>query len=219
MGWESVRRLFVPSPIHYGEAIPIAVLGLLVNVVSAWLLSTGTHGHHHGHGHDHHHGHDHDHGHGHGHGAAAAGHGHHDLNLRAAYLHVVADAATSVLAIAALAGGLWLGLGWLDPAMGLVGTVLVGRWAIGLMRETGRVLLDAEMDAPVVAEIREIVRELPEPARLRDLHVWRVGKGRFACILSLEADGSVDAAEVRRRLSVHEELVHVTVEVVASRAD
>ena len=219
MGWESVRRLFVPSPIHYGEAIPIAVLGLLVNVVSAWLLSTGTHGYHHGHGHDHHHGHDHDHGHGHGHGAAAAGHGHHDLNLRAAYLHVVADAATSVLAIAALAGGLWLGLGWLDPAMGLVGTVLVGRWAIGLMRETGRVLLDAEMDAPVVAEIREIVRELPEPARLRDLHVWRVGKGRFACILSLEADGSVDAAEVRRRLSVHEELVHVTVEVVASRAD
>ena len=210
MGWESVRRLFVPSPIHYGEAIPIAVLGLLVNVVSAWLLSTGTHGHHHGHDHDH----DHDHGHGHGHGAVAAGHGHHDLNLRAAYLHVVADAATSVLAIAALAGGLWLGLDWLDPVMGLVGTVLVGRWAIGLMRETGRVLLDAEMDSPVVNEVREIVRELPEPARLRDLHVWRVGKGRYACILSLEGDGSVDAAEVKRRLAVHEELVHVTVEVV-----
>ena len=212
MGWESVRRLFVPSPIHYGEAIPIAVLGLVVNIVSAWLLSAGAHGHHHGHGHGHDHAHDHAH-------AAADSRAHHDLNLRAAYLHVVADAATSVLAIAALAGGLWLGLGWLDPAMGLVGTVLVGRWAIGLMRETGRVLLDAEMDAPVVAEIREIVRELPEPARLRDLHVWRVGKGRFACILSLEADGSVDAAEVRRRLSVHEELVHVTVEVVASRAD
>lgn len=215
MGWESVRRLFLPTTIHYGEAIPIAVLGLVVNVVSAWLLSTGTHGHHHGHDHDH----DHGHGHGHGHGVTAAGHGHHDLNLRAAYLHVVADAATSVLAIAALAGGLWLGWGWLDPVMGLVGTVLVGRWAIGLMRDTGRVLLDAEMDAPVVNEVREIVRELPEPARLRDLHVWRVGKGRYACILSLEGDGSVDAAEVKRRLAVHEELVHVTVEVVASRAD
>ena len=202
MGFESMRRLFVPAPIHYGEAIPIAVLGLVVNVVSAWLLSAGTHGHQHDHGHSH--GHD---------------HGHHDLNLRAAYLHVIADAATSVLAIAALAGGLWLGLDWLDPVMGLVGTVLVGRWAIGLLRDTGLVLLDAEMDAPVVAEIREIVRELPEPARLRDLHVWRVGKGRFACILSLESDGGVDAEDVRRRLAVHEELVHVTVEVVASRID
>ena len=205
MGFESMRRLFVPAPIHYGEAIPIAVLGLVVNVVSAWLLSAGTHGHQH----------DHDHGHSHGHGHD---HGHHDLNLRAAYLHVIADAATSVLAIAALAGGLWLGLDWLDPVMGLVGTVLVGRWAIGLLRDTGRVLLDAEMDAPVVAEIREIVRELPEPARLRDLHVWRVGKGRFACILSLESDGGVDAEDVRRRLAVHEELVHVTVEVVAGSA-
>ena len=206
MGFESMRRLFVPAPIHYGEAIPIAVLGLFVNLVSAWLLSAGAHGHHHDHGH----GHDHDHHH---------GHAHHDLNLRAAYLHVIADAATSVLAIAALAGGLWLGLDWLDPLMGLVGTVLVGRWAIGLLRDTGRVLLDAEMDAPVVAEIREIVRELPEPARLRDLHVWRVGKGRFACILSLESDGGVDAEDVRRRLAVHEELVHVTVELVASRTD
>ena len=205
MGFESMRRLFVPAPIHYGEAIPIAVLGLFVNLVSAWLLSAGAHGHHHDHGH----GHDHDHHH---------GHAHHDLNLRAAYLHVIADAATSVLAIAALAGGLWLGLDWLDPLMGLVGTVLVGRWAIGLLRDTGRVLLDAEMDAPVVAEIREIVRELPEPARLRDLHVWRVGKGKFACILSLESDG-VDAEDVRRRLAVHEELVHVTVEVVTSHAD
>jgi cation diffusion facilitator family transporter len=186
------------------------VLGLVVNIVSAWLLSAGAHGHHNGHDHGHAHAHDHAHGHDRHDGA----HAHHDLNLRAAYLHVIADAATSVLAIAALAGGLWLGIDWLDTVMGLVGTVLVGRWAIGLMRDTGRVLLDAEMDAPVVNEVREIVRELPEPARLRDLHVWRVGKGKFACILSLEGDGRVDPDEVRRRLAVHEELVHVTVEVV-----
>ncbi|MFO1407837.1 MAG: CDF family Co(II)/Ni(II) efflux transporter DmeF [Steroidobacteraceae bacterium] len=208
MGWESVRRLFVPAPIHYGEAIPIAVLGLAVNVVSAWLLSAGAGGGHHGHDHGHGHGHAHTHGQDHG------GHAHHDLNLRSAYMHVIADAATSVLAIGALAGGLWLGLGWLDPVMGLVGTVLVGRWATGLLRDTGRVLLDAEMDAPVVNEVRGIVRELPEPARLRDLHVWRVGKGKYACILSLEGDSSVDPEDVRRRLAVHEELVHVTVEVV-----
>jgi len=207
MAYESVRRLFVPAPIHYGEAIPIAVLGLVVNIVSAWLLSTGARGH----GHDDGHGHAHDHAQRHDRHDA---HAHHDLNLRAAYLHVIADAATSVLAIAALAGGLWLGLDWLDPLMGLVGTVLVGRWAIGLLRDTGRVLLDAEMDAPVVAEIRGIIRELPEPARLRDLHVWRVGKGKFACILSLEGDGRLDPDEVRRRLAMHDELVHVTVEVV-----
>ena len=208
MAYESVRRLFVPAPIHYGEAIPIAVLGLVVNIVSAWLLSTGARGH----GHDDGHAHAHDHARRHDRHDGA--HAHHDLNLRAAYLHVIADAATSVLAIAALAGGLWLGLDWLDPLMGLVGTVLVGRWAIGLLRDTGRVLLDAEMDAPVVAEIRGIIRELPEPARLRDLHVWRVGKGKFACILSLEGDGRLDPDEVRRRLAMHDELVHVTVEVV-----
>ena len=208
MAYESVRRLFVPAPIHYGEAIPIAVLGLVVNIVSAWLLSTGARGH----GHDDGHAHAHDHARRHDRHDGA--HAHHDLNLRAAYLHVIADAATSVLAIAALAGGLWLGLDWLDPLMGLVGTVLVGRWAIGLLRDTGRILLDAEMDAPVVAEIREIIRELPEPARLRDLHVWRVGKGKFACILSLEGDGRLDPDEVRRRLAMHDELVHVTVEVV-----
>ncbi|MFO1394076.1 MAG: CDF family Co(II)/Ni(II) efflux transporter DmeF [Steroidobacteraceae bacterium] len=206
MAFESVRRLFVPAAIHYGEAIPIAVLGLVVNIVSAWLLSAGAHGHSHGHDHDH------DHRHGHAHGGS--GHAHHDLNLRSAYMHVIADAATSVLAIAALAGGLWLGLGWLDPLMGMAGAVLVGRWAIGLMRDTGRVLLDAEMDSPVVHEVREVIQALPEPARIRDLHVWRVGKGKYACILSLEGEAGIDPDEVRRRLAVHEELVHVTVEVV-----
>jgi cation diffusion facilitator family transporter len=202
MGFESVRRLVTPSPIHFDEAIPIAVVGLVVNVVSAWLLSSGSHGH------DHHHGHGHDH--------APHAH-HHDLNLRSAYMHVLADAATSVLAIGALVGGRYFGASWLDPVMGIAGTLLVGRWALGLLRDTGRVLLDAEMDAPVVAEVREAVGALTEPATLRDLHVWRVGKGKYACIVSIETDAEFAAVEVRRQLAVHDELVHVTVEVTPVR--
>ncbi|NJD31089.1 MAG: CDF family Co(II)/Ni(II) efflux transporter DmeF [Gammaproteobacteria bacterium] len=198
MGIESMARLVNPATIHFNEAIPVAILGLAVNVISAWLLSTGEAGHHHGHDHG---GHDHSHGH------------HHDLNLRSAYLHVVADAVTSILAIAALVGGKYFGATWLDPVMGLVGTVLVGRGALGLLRDTGRVLLDAEMDAPVVEEVRDVVRGLPQPTTVRDLHVWRVGKGKYACILSLTTGAALDARTVRRSLSVHEELVHVTVEL------
>ncbi len=143
---------------------------------------------------------------------------HHDLNLRSAYLHVVADAVTSVLAIAALVGGKYFGATWLDPVMGLVGAVLVGRWALGLLRDSGKVLLDAEMDGPVVEEVREVVRGLPGPPRLRDLHVWRVGKGKYACIVSLEAGAALTPEAVRQALSVHEELVHVTVELHESPA-
>jgi cation diffusion facilitator family transporter len=199
MGIESIARLVTPSAIRFDEAIPVAILGLAVNVVSAWLLSTGEAGH----GHDRH-----AHVHGHRHG-----HEHRDLNLRSAYLHVVTDAVTSILAIAALIGGKYLGASWLDPVMGLVGTLLVGRWAWGLLRDTGRVLLDAEMDAPVVEEVRDVVRGLPQPTTVLDLHVWRVGKGKYACILSLSTGAALDANAVRRALSVHEELVHVTVEV------
>jgi cation diffusion facilitator family transporter len=202
MGYESVARLIQPQPIRFDEAIPVAVVGLAVNAVSAWLLSTGQHGHAHGHAHGHSHADDHGH-----------GHRHQDLNLRAAYLHVVADAATSVLAIAALVGGRYFGAAWLDPVMGLAGAVLIARWAWGLIRDTGRVLLDAEMDAPVVAEVREVLGQLPAPTALRDLHVWRVGKGKYACIVSLATGADLTPDEVRRRLSVHEELVHVTVEL------
>jgi cation diffusion facilitator family transporter len=202
MGFESVARLLNPQPIHFNEAIAIAVIGLGVNVLSAWLLSAG-HGHH-----------GHDHGHGRSHGQAQLHEHHHDLNLRAAYLHVLADAATSVLAIVALAGGKYFGAAWLDPVMGLAGMVLVGRWALGLLRDTGRVLLDAEMDAPVVDEVREVVAGLPGAPHLRDLHVWRVGKGKYACIVSLMADNAgLHAERVRAALQVHEELVHVTVEI------
>ncbi|MFJ3052710.1 CDF family Co(II)/Ni(II) efflux transporter DmeF [Pseudomonas nitroreducens] len=198
MMFESIARLLSPSPIHYQQAIAIAVIGLLVNLACAWLLRGEHHDHGHGHGHDHHH-HSHDHG--------------HDLNLRAAYLHVLADAATSVAAIIALIGGLIWGAAWLDPLMGVVGAVLVAVWSVGLLRQSGRVLLDAEMNDPVVEEIREVVAELPQPARITDLHLWRVGKSRYACILSLASSGELTPEQVRQRLQVHEELAHITVEI------
>ena len=199
MLFESVFRLLDPSPIHYQQAIAIALVGLLVNLACAWLLKDD-HGHHH-HGHDHHHEHD-DH------------HGHQDLNLRAAYIHVLADAATSVLAILALTGGMVWGADWLDPLMGIVGAGLVAVWAWGLLRDSGRVLLDAEMDTPLVAEIREVIAELPG-TDIRDLHVWRVGQQQYACVLSLLMVNPLPAQQIRERLAIHEELVHVTIEIAS----
>ena len=196
MAFQSIERLLAPTPIHYDQAIGIAVLGLVVNLVCAWLLKDG-HGHHHHHHHDGHGHHDH----------------HHDLNLRAAYLHVLADAATSLFAIVALFGGKLWGAAWLDPVMGLVGAALVSIWAYGLLRDTSRVLIDAEMDRPVVAEIREVVAELPIEAAIADLHVWRVGRDKYACLLSLVVTEALEPDVVRRALSIHEELVHITVEV------
>ncbi|MCM2345439.1 CDF family Co(II)/Ni(II) efflux transporter DmeF [Acidovorax soli] len=205
---QSLQRLLAPQPIHYDEAIAIGMVGLLVNLACAWLLRGG---HHHGHDHGHSHGHDHGHSHGH------AGH-HQDLNLRSAYLHVLADAATSVLAIVALFGGKLWGADWLDPVMGIVGAVLVAVWAQGLLRDTGKVLLDAEMDAPVVAEIREVIAASPVPARISDLHVWRVGRGDYACVLSLVTSPGVAPEYFKQQLRVHEELVHITVEIHAPGA-
>jgi cation diffusion facilitator family transporter len=202
MVYQSVERLIAPTPIHYDQAIAIAIVGLLVNLASAWLLKDG---HHHDHGHDHGQHDHHDHGHDH--------HGHHDLNLRSAYMHVLADAATSVLAIIALFGGKLWGLSWLDPVMGLVGATLVSVWAYGLIRDTGRVLLDAEMGAPVVEEIREVIAASPLKAEIADLHVWRVGKGKYACILSLATDNAASPEYFKEQLSIHEELVHISIEI------
>lgn len=197
MAYESVVRLAAPLEIHFNEAIPVAILGLGVNLYSAWILSRA--GHEHGH----------DHGPGHSH----AHHGHQDLNLRSAYIHVAADAATSVLAILALSGGKYLGLVWLDPIMGIVGAGVVSAWAFGLIRSTGRTLLDAHMDAPIVEEIRDVIRSAPVTAEIRDLHVWQVGKGKYACVVSVALDEPHSSEDVRQWLSVHEELVHITVEV------
>ena len=196
MTYQSVERLFRPSAILYEQAIAIALVGLAVNLLCAWWLRD-QHQHTHDHGHN-------SHGHDHGH--------HHDLNQRSAFLHVVADAATSVLAIIALLGGMYFGAAWLDPVMGLVGAVLVSLWAIGLIRETGRVLLDAQMDSPVVEEIRQAIEEGPLPARISDLHVWRVGRGKFACIAEVVTLEEVHPDHFKRALAIHEEIVHVTIE-------
>ena len=193
----SLERLWTPSTIRYQEAVAVAVLGLLVNLLCARLLG-GAHRHH---GHAHH-----DHAHDHG----------QDLNLRAAYRHVVADAATSVLAIAALAGGWLYGWAWLDPLMGIVGAVLVASWARGLLVETGKVLLDREMDHPVVDEIREgVERGLADSeTRVADLHVWRVGQDAYACALSVVTHSStLTADDVRATFSMHEEIRHSTIEI------
>ncbi|MBI4998823.1 MAG: CDF family Co(II)/Ni(II) efflux transporter DmeF [Rhodocyclales bacterium] len=195
----SVERILAPQPIHYQEAIVVAVLGLVVNVVCALIL---------GRAHDPHHHHDHEHGHGHEHG--------HDLNLRSAYLHVLADAATSVLAIVALAGGWLYGWSWLDPVMGIVGATLVAVWAKGLIVATGKVLLDREMDDPVVAEIRAVVETGPDNGGtlITDLHVWRVGKAAYSCAISVVThDPALTPAQLRQRLAIHEEIVHSTIEI------
>jgi len=199
----SVERLLAPQTIHYPEAMAVTVLGLVVNLVCALILGKA-------HGHDHHHEHGHNHAHEHAH------HGHDDLNLKAAYIHVVTDAATSVLAIAALAGGWFYGWAWLDPATGIVGAVLVALWAKNLIVQSGRVLLDREMDHPVVAEIRDVIAQLPAAGQteLTDLHVWRVGTGAYACALSLLThDETLTPLQIRDALAIHEEIVHATVEI------
>ena len=197
----SVERLFSPQPIHYLEAMIIAAMGLAVNIGCAMILGKA-HDHHH-HAEDDHHSH-----HGHAH--------HHDLNLKSAYVHVIADAATSVLAIVALAGGWIYGWSWLDPVMGIVGAVLVAVWAKNLIIETGKVLLDREMDHPVVDEIREAVESGAEAdgTRITDLHVWRVGKKSYSCALSIIThDTALTPERVREQLAQHDEIVHATIEV------
>ncbi len=206
IGVESVKRLLEPTTVAFGEATIVAVVGLAVNLVSALLLGAGHHHHghdHHGHGHHHDHDHHHEHHHGH-HGVHNSG----DNNLRSAYMHVLADALTSILAIVALLAGRMLGWVWLDPVMGLVGAAVIARWAWTLMRDTAGVLLDAT-DEHVAAEVRELL-EAPGDARICDLHVWRVGPQAHAAIVSVV--GGLDAAEVRRRLAPVHELAHLTVE-------
>ncbi|WP_440974566.1 CDF family Co(II)/Ni(II) efflux transporter DmeF [Pseudomonas koreensis] len=191
---ESIFRLFEPTTVAFGEATVIAIVGLGVNILSAFLLM-GHHGHDHGHQHDH--GHDH--------------HHHHDNNLRSAYVHVLADALTSVLAIAALLAGRYLGWVWLDPAMGIVGSIVIAKWAYNLMRDSAAVLLDTT-DEPVAAEIRELL-ETSDDVRISDLHVWQVGPQARAAIVSVVAAAGVTAEAIRERLAPVHELSHLTIEL------
>jgi cation diffusion facilitator family transporter len=201
MAVESVTRLADPQPIQFEVALWVACLGLVVNVVSALVLVAPGRG---GQGNDHAHGHGHAHDHGHDHGK--------DLNLRSAYVHVLTDAFTSVLAIIALAAGLWGGWGWLDPAMGLVGAAVIAWWAVGLVGESARVLLDREMDAPVVAEIRSAIQSDGD-AEISDLHVWRVGRDSYAAVITVVADQPLTPADYRARTAAIATLAHVSVEV------
>ena len=191
---ESVIRLLEPTEVAFGQATLVAVLGLVVNIVSALLLSGS---HHHGH---HHHDHEH-------HKSEAR---HQDNNLRSAYVHVLADALTSVLAILALIAGRYLDWVWLDPAMGIVGAIVIARWSLSLMRDTAAVLLDTT-DPALEAEVREHV-EAPGDVHITDLHVWRVGPEAHAAIVSVTGPVAVDCADIRSRLAPVHELAHVTVE-------
>lgn len=199
MVFSSLERILSPQPIHYREAIIVAAVGLIVNVVCAFILG-GAHHNHDNEAPGHHHGHD---------------HHSHDLNLKSAYVHVIADAATSVLAIVALAGGWIYGWSWLDPAMGIVGAILVAVWAKNLIIETGKVLLDREMDHPVVEEIRGAVETGDDAdTRIVDLHVWRVGKQSYSCALSVvTGDPHLTAKQVRQQITIHDEIVHTTIEI------
>ena len=202
IGYESAVRVFQPVVIHYDEAIAIAVVGLGVNLVSAWLLR-GEHHHDHAHGHDEHGHDDHDHGHEH--------HDHHDHNLRSAYWHVLADALTSVLAIAGLLAARFYGWTWLDPVIGIVGAVVIARWSWGLIRDSGAVLLDAAPNRALGEAIRAKLETGHD--RIADLHVWRLGPGHNGAIVSLVADEPEQVEHYKERLEGIAGLSHVTIEV------
>ncbi len=189
---ESVKRLFQPLIIHYNEAIAIAAVGLIVNLVSAFLLKDS---HRHAHGHEHFHAHK------------------HDINLKAAYFHVLADAATSVLAVTALTAGKLWGAAWLDPVMGLAGCALISQWAYSLVRQTQIILLDQEPEgSDLNREIRQSI-EADGDSVITDLHIWQVGPNRFAAIISLVAHQPKSPEAYKAPLQAHMELVHVTVEI------
>jgi cation diffusion facilitator family transporter len=193
IGYESLRRLVNPVAIRFDEAILIAVIGLAVNLVSAWILRER-----------------HDHSHPHAHGDAHVHH-HHDYNLRSAYLHVIADALTSVLAIAALSAGLFYGWTRMDPAMGIVGALVIARWAMQLMRSSGAVLLDRAADPSLADEIRRRLETGTD--RLTDLHVWRVGPGHVAVIASVSSAGPESPETYKAKLAGLPGLSHITIEV------
>ncbi len=203
---ESLLRFWAPAAIGFDEALVVAVVGLLVNLLSAWLLrDEHDHGHGHGHGDD---AHSHaERGHAHAHGAPGK-----DLNRHAAFIHVLTDALTSVAAIIALLGGKLFGWGWLDPAMGIIGALVILVWARGLLRDTAKALLDREMDDPLVGKVREALERVPD-TEVTDLHLWRVGRSQYSCILSVVTHQPHTADRYKAALQPFAQLVHITAEV------
>jgi len=182
---ESIQRLVVPQSIHFNEAIGVAVLGLFVNIISALLLQ-GRPGHSHGH--------------------------HHDHNLKAAYLHVLADALTSLLAITALVSGKFLGWNWLDPVMGLVGAAVITRWSYSLLRETSPVLLDGSIEGAYLTAIKKAIEKTMDN-RIADIHVWQVGPAQYAAIISVVTHYPQRIEYYKELLRDFQELAHITIEV------
>jgi cation diffusion facilitator family transporter len=205
IGYEALSRLLNPVAISFNEAIPIAVLGLFVNIASAWLLSGR---HHRGHSHDHADGHEHDHGHD---QATAHGAHHRDNNMRAAVIHVMADAAVSVLVIVGLLLARGFGWLWMDPLAGLIGALVIANWSIGLARDTGSILLDRTPDPQMAEKVRIAIES--EGDKVTDLHLWRLGPGHLGAIVSVATTGAREAAHYRQRLAEFADLSHVTVEV------
>jgi len=207
MAIESAARFFNPLEIRFDEAIAVACIGLVVNLLSAVLLRNQQH--HHGHGGQHHHG-EHHHKHEHDeHDAKVST----DHNLRGAYLHVLADALTSLTAIIALTAGMLFGYVWMDPAMGVLGSLVVARWAYLLIKETGYVLVDGDHHDEIVDQVRDCIEAQPE-TRIADLHIWRVGPGHLAAILSIVTSKPHPPAHYKQLLAVYDSLAHITVEVI-----
>jgi cation diffusion facilitator family transporter len=200
---ESVDRLINPLPIEFDHALLVAVVGLLVNGACAWILMSTPHEHGHGHSHGHSHGHAHD--------------QDHDHNLRAAYLHVLADALTSVLAIVALLAGKYFGANWLDPVIGIMGAILVARWSYSLIRDTASVLLDRQADGEMAKILREAI-EAGGPDRVTDLHYWTIGHDIYAAELVIVSSNPSTPAHYRSLIPDHLKVVHVTIEVHELRA-
>ncbi|RAR61231.1 cation diffusion facilitator family transporter [Paraburkholderia unamae] len=219
IGYEAVSRFLSPVPIHFGQAIPIAVLGLLVNLASVWLLSGNHHGHSHGHGHEH------ENEDAHGHAQECEGHDHdvaevaanRDHNIRSAYIHVIADAAVSVLAIVGLLLARAFGWVWMDPLAGVIGALVIANWSWGLMRDTGGILLDMNLDKRMAENVRHAIEDNGDT--VLDLHVWRVGPGHMSAVVSVATgEAQRNPRFYHAALKRFKGLSHVTVEVNPARA-
>jgi cation diffusion facilitator family transporter len=203
--FEGVQALRQPRAVNYLEAMAVAAIGLVVNLVSAWLLARGAAVHEGGHAPGHAHGHARGHSHGHA-------HHHGDHNFSAAYLHVLADAFTSVLAIVALAGGAWWGMAWLDPAAALLGAAVIAHWSIGILRSSASALVDASSDTQLAERVRSHI-EADGDAKLSDLHVWQIGPQAWCAVVAVVADTPLSPLAYRERLRDISHLRHVTIEV------
>jgi cation diffusion facilitator family transporter len=210
IGYEAISRLIDPVVISLDEAIPIAVLGLVVNVISAWLLSGDHHAHAHAqdHGHDHDHAHHHHNSHHHDRGAANT---HRDNNIRAAFMHMVGDGAVSVLAILGLLAARYLGWTFMDPMMGIIGMVVIGRWSFSLLRDTGAILLDMTPDKNMAKQIVEVIER--DGGHVDDLHIWRLGPGHLGAIVSIKAAERRGLDHYRALLGGFRQLSHLTIEI------